>query len=1528
MAYKSVLSLLAPRLTSGLNNSGSNRLIQCRTIVTKWDLKLPDNYPEPWPYKEKGYNQFMHHIEGTKKRFHVNSKLIVIESNIGVGRSAIAAELADELGFYHMPSFKMDDILIDRYNNDMRDYYHLFPKRFRFPDTNMFYRNPADDQSAVMQDRFYDCRWEQYQNALAHILNTGQGVVLERCVHADFVFANAMREKDWISQPYYNYYMFKRKQSLHFNHFFPHVVIYLDCPPEKCLENIRKRGNVDEINAVDLQYLVTIQNSYKDFLKDMRQHCFMLTYNWETPGEMDFLLEDIKQLNLDFYEWHNGDELYEWLDIGDDYHCCFWRYQLTFKRLLMMRAWNNLGKLHHELSELYIYPPDGIHHRNVIMHEVLKDRCTHGYTKKDPMQGITRVDYRSIEMPERWTEYFWKEEWIGCSQSIARVFDPTARDYDPEYLEHDETVSRNSLGRFVFISKICELHIGVFFPALFRRGRADNDCCNWWHALLLCQGSCACFENVDIMALTTKLLSGFSFRPSIFCATFACSRMAKSDVPAINSSNLPYPYPEQKPKTIFEKMGVRKTPEGASAGEFAVMRIDDMINLISRASLWPLTFGLACCAVEMMHFAAPRYDMMRFGVVFRASPRQCDLIIVSGTVTNKMAPALRRIYDQMPEPKWVISMGSCANGGGYYHYSYSVLRGCDRVIPVDIYVPGCPPSAEALLYGVLQLQKKIKRQKGVQLCVKVCVWHSEERACLNQLSGEGGANLVWLNSGVCCTRTGDGCWTETRKRREGSFLEIVQNLRVHELHQLLSIFHYPKLGKKQELVQRALTVLSNPKFQAKAAHKVLEIQTNNRIRENMNPYAPTNSSNTNGMGPSMHGQQQQPPYVASCGGGTLPPMPTAPVVSAGMIHPASAAAAAAGIARGGGANFNHLMANAAYAAAAYQQHYFQHQSMGPHPFGAAPHHQHPMMAAAAAVAQQHNGQQQQLGHIHHQAPAPPPQQPHHHQQPAVMPLQQGGGQLVRNLRIVELPFYDQIKVIVPMTELPSFAVPTRPGEGRFSLQFCVPHDDMQKVQYRSDEQPLPRYELQLRVFLLETTEEQQDAFPPGSAVRLDDYSVTLPSIIPTNKPNAEQKRYPRPVNITPYAQPPRGRDRPHRLLFEWNGDKRPWAFTVTLVRRLNSDILLERILNNPNARRPLEKTKQTIIRRLNGSDEDDVQMDALKISLMDPLMRTRIKIPSRAAECTHLQSFDLNSYLMMCEKRPTWKCPVCDKNAIYSKLIIDAYFEQVLSNVGAGVDEVELLRDGTWRLPQAKAEVSLESDEDDAAFDAIAGGTGGVNTADDDDDIMVVTVPAPKKRGAGGCGDNQQQQQQQNLANTAAEAPKQVPVLAQQKRVPSAAAPPDLDIICLSSDEDEDPQMACALAASRQQMRAADGAVRGVEMSGSGSAGGTSSSSSTNASSSSSTSANTSAAATAQTGGSNAMPETGGGAGTKNAVGDRTKNHGTTSASGTNCGNPILRVNGVHPPVFRPVIDDIARCQVAQNLALFLQNVCAKNNKS
>ncbi|MGI9488419.1 MAG: NuoB/complex I 20 kDa subunit family protein [Geminicoccaceae bacterium] len=161
---------------------------------------------------------------------------------------------------------------------------------------------------------------------------------------------------------------------------------------------------------------------------------------------------------------------------------------------------------------------------------------------------------------------------------------------------------------------------------------------------------------------------------------------------------------EGQDNRLFEEVN-----QGLQDKGFIVTSAEKLVNWARAGSMWPMTFGLACCAVEMMHAAASRYDLDRLGMVFRPSPRQSDVMIVAGTLCNKMAPALRKVYDQMPEPRYVISMGSCANGGGYYHYSYSVVRGCDRIVPVDIYVPGCPPTAEALVYGILLLQRKIQR---------------------------------------------------------------------------------------------------------------------------------------------------------------------------------------------------------------------------------------------------------------------------------------------------------------------------------------------------------------------------------------------------------------------------------------------------------------------------------------------------------------------------------------------------------------------------------------------------------------------------------------------------------------------------------------------------------------------------------------------------------------------------------------------------------------------------------------------------
>jgi len=158
------------------------------------------------------------------------------------------------------------------------------------------------------------------------------------------------------------------------------------------------------------------------------------------------------------------------------------------------------------------------------------------------------------------------------------------------------------------------------------------------------------------------------------------------------------------------RMGIeQKIPDG-----ILTTTVDKLVNWSRTYSTWPATFGLACCALEMMGAAMAHYDISRFGMeIFRASPRQADLMIVAGTLTKKMAPVLRTIYDQMAEPKWVLAMGACASTGGVFR-SYHVVQGVDQIVPVDVYVPGCPPRPEALLKGILELQEKVVRVKSIK----------------------------------------------------------------------------------------------------------------------------------------------------------------------------------------------------------------------------------------------------------------------------------------------------------------------------------------------------------------------------------------------------------------------------------------------------------------------------------------------------------------------------------------------------------------------------------------------------------------------------------------------------------------------------------------------------------------------------------------------------------------------------------------------------------------------------------------------
>ncbi|VDN03827.1 unnamed protein product [Thelazia callipaeda] len=428
MALCSLKWICSRLLISPMFGKSTQMICPRRTIVRKNRLELPENYPEPWPYKEKGYRWQTALFDRTLKRFHENSKLIVVEGNIGSKKSKAAQQLADQLGFYFIPEFQIDEVLIDRFGNDYRNYYHLFPKSFRLFDTEMFFKDPYNDQTALMRDRIIRCKFDQYLNAVAHIMNTGQGVVLERSPHTDFIFANACRAKNYIGPEYFTYYFIERRNMLPHCSVWPHLVIYLDVPVDKCLQNICEEGNANKIAVIDRTYLQTIENSYKDALKEFKKHSEILVYDWETPGNVENIVEDIEEIDFDYFNLHNSDVFGSWLKVRNEMDYTIIRNFVTDKR--EAHALSFLGLPSHECGEIYQSPRELARFVQCIHNEILKTPYVYSAVRNtgDNFGWFSKVI--SYTKGEPWFQYYYKDAFLEDLTCISEVIaDPTHKSF-------------------------------------------------------------------------------------------------------------------------------------------------------------------------------------------------------------------------------------------------------------------------------------------------------------------------------------------------------------------------------------------------------------------------------------------------------------------------------------------------------------------------------------------------------------------------------------------------------------------------------------------------------------------------------------------------------------------------------------------------------------------------------------------------------------------------------------------------------------------------------------------------------------------------------------------------------------------------------------------------------------------------------------------------------------------------------------------------------------------------------------------
>ncbi|KRZ19119.1 NADH dehydrogenase [ubiquinone] 1 alpha subcomplex subunit 10, mitochondrial [Trichinella zimbabwensis] len=327
-----------------------------RTVTSKQFYKPDPDKPAPWPYQEKGYRWWHQYIDGTTKRLDENSRLIVVEGNIGSGKGKFSRELAEMLGFHYIPAVNLDEIFVDTYGIDRRHFYHLLPESCRFFDAKLFYENPRHKNVANFQYMMFYSKVENYLNSLAHLMNTGrQGVVTERIAHSDFVFVKAMHEQGFLI---YDYYFKLRKHILATIPLFPHLVIYLDCP----------------------------------------------------------VVEDIEKVDLDTYEWHKNNKFEGWHNIASEVWWCYRRWQYTSKASIMrhfctMPCW--------DVPEMMIHPDDhGL--LIWVAENVISGKYSSGYsTKKGDSFWKIFFSSNTYNLANVcWYDHFFRDGWYHHNRRI------------------------------------------------------------------------------------------------------------------------------------------------------------------------------------------------------------------------------------------------------------------------------------------------------------------------------------------------------------------------------------------------------------------------------------------------------------------------------------------------------------------------------------------------------------------------------------------------------------------------------------------------------------------------------------------------------------------------------------------------------------------------------------------------------------------------------------------------------------------------------------------------------------------------------------------------------------------------------------------------------------------------------------------------------------------------------------------------------------------------------------------------------